>query len=313
MSKVVFITDAEMLHHETGAGHPERTERLRAIIERMDTSSWRERLDWQTPSEAPLNWITTVHDPAYVRFVEEACLQGRETLDAGDTQVSHDSYLAARLSAGGALAAVDAVMGGARAAFSAGRPPGHHACPARAMGFCLFGNAAIAARYAQQAHGLERVFILDWDVHHGNGTQEIFYEDPTVLFASLHQFPFYPGTGAKRETGTGAGQGFTVNCPMLAGSGWPEYAEAFEKNILPHAREFAPELVIVSAGYDAHNDDPLGQIRLETEDFAKMSRLARGLAAECCQGRLVCLLEGGYNVQALADSVEATMEVLCEE
>lgn len=178
------------------------------------------------------------------------------------------------------------------------------------MGFCLFNNAAIAARYAQQKYGLERVFILDWDVHHGNGTQELFYEDPSVLFASLHQFPLYPGTGAASETGSGAGEGYTINCPLPAWSGWDTFSKALEEVILPEAMAYHPELVIVSAGYDAHRDDPLGQIKLDTQDFARLALRARYIAAESCQGRLVCVLEGGYHLEALTDSVETTLEAL---
>jgi len=312
MSQVAFITDAEMLHHETGPGHPERPARLEAILKQMDTPAWRKRLDWSTPQPASLEWLHGVHDPAYVRMVEEACLAGQHALDAGDTQVSHDSYQAARLSAGAALAAVDAVAGGARAAFAAGRPPGHHACESRAMGFCLFGNAAIAARYAQQKHNLERIFILDWDVHHGNGTQDMFYEDPHVLFASLHQYPFFPGTGSAEETGAGPGKGYTLNCPLRAWSAWPDFDRSLNEHILPRAQEYQPDLILVSAGYDAHRQDPLGQIHLETEDFSRMSLMVKSLAQEVCQGRLVCLLEGGYDLEALADSVEATVDALCE-
>lgn len=312
MTQPVFITDAEMLHHETGAGHPERSMRLDCILERLDVPAWRDRLAWQSPEPAPTEALAAVHDPAYIRFVEEACLRGDHTLDGGDTQVSHDSYMAARLSAGCALTGVDAVMGGAQA-FAAGRPPGHHACASRAMGFCLFNNVAIAARYAQQRYGLERVFILDWDVHHGNGTQDLFYEDPSVLFASLHQYPFYPGTGAADEVGSGAGKGYTLNCPLKAWTGWPAFETALRETILPRANAFAPELILVSAGYDAHRLDPLGQMELETEDFARMTLMVKALAAELCEGRLLCLLEGGYHLEALADSVETTIEALCAD
>lgn len=302
-----------MRHHETGRWHPECPTRLESILNRMDTPAWRSRLAWQAPQVAPLSTIGLVHDSAYIRMVEESCFQeGQHAIDGGDTQVSHDSFLAARLSAGAALSAVDAVMGGAAGAFAAGRPPGHHASEARAMGFCLFNNVAIAARYAHQKYNVDRVFILDWDVHHGNGTQDIFYDDPTVLFASLHQYPLYPGTGAATETGHGAGEGYTVNCPIAAHEGWDACERALHETILPKAQTFKPDLVLVSAGYDAHQLDPLGNLQLDTEDFARMTRLTRQLAAECCGGRLACLLEGGYHLEALTDSVEATVAALIE-
>jgi acetoin utilization deacetylase AcuC-like enzyme len=227
--------------------------------------------------------------------------------------MSIDSYRVARLAVGGALAAVDAVTRDqVRNAFTAVRPPGHHALRDRAMGFCLFNNIAIAARYVQEHHGLERVLIVDWDVHHGNGTQAIFYEDPTVLYFSTHQYPFYPGTGAANETGAGAGLGFTVNAPLPAGSGDEEITTAFRGKLIPAAEAFRPQFVLVSAGFDAHRDDPLALLRVTEAGYAALTGIVLDLADRFAGGRLVSLLEGGYNLQALARSVEAHLRVLAD-
>lgn len=311
MPKTAFIIHPETVEHDTGNFHPESPDRIRAIINRMEESPVKDQVDWMRPDEAPISWIDTIHDKAYIRHVEEAILTGQQALDAGDTLISEQSFRAARLATGGALRAVDAVLQeGAPNAFSAARPPGHHACEGEAMGFCLFNHIAIAARYAQQHHGLKRVFILDWDVHHGNGTQDVFYEDASVLFASLHQYPFYPGTGAANQTGGADGKGYTINCPVDAMAAWPDYERAFMETILPRARAFEPELVMISAGFDAHRLDPLAHVQLETGDFVRMTEMMRGLADAYCDGRIVSVLEGGYNLDALADCVEAHLGAL---
>lgn len=284
-----------------------------AIVGRLLDSPLNAKLRWLDPEPASREHIALAHDVAYIRMIEERCLSGADTLDHGDTRASHDSFEAARLSAGAALAAVDSVMNGPSPhAFACARPPGHHALHSTAMGFCLFNNIAIAAHYARKQYGLRRILILDWDVHHGNGTQDAFYQDPEILFVSLHQYPYYPGSGSARETGEGAGQGYTLNIPLLAGSRYTHYEKAFLETILPRAHAFQPELILISAGFDAHILDPLGQIQLETRDFAALSRILSELAAETCQHRLVSLLEGGYHLQALADSVHAHLEVLSE-
>lgn len=293
--------------------HPESPERIEAVLSRIQHSAIADRLVWQESNEADFKWIETIHDRAYIRYVEESTLIQREMLDQGDTFISPGSFRAARLGVGGAIQAVDSVMQGTVSnAFLATRPPGHHACKANAMGFCIFNNIAIAARYAQKQYGLERILILDWDIHHGNGTQDAFYNDPTVLFASLHQFPYYPGTGSEREQGEGKGMDYTINCPMLAGADWGDYELAFSKIILPRVAAFNPNLILISAGFDAHKEDPLAQVQLESNDFYKMTQLTKALADQCCSGRLVSLLEGGYNIGALTESVEAHVTALLE-
>ena len=234
-------------------------------------------------------------------------------MDSPDTPISEDSYDAALAAAGGVLAAVDAVMEGRiRNAFCAVRPPGHHSLPNQAMGFCLFNNVAIAARYLQKKHGVAKVLIVDWDVHHGNGTQEVFYDDPTVLYFSVHRYPFYPMTGSKAERGAGDGLGFIINVPLPAGTGDAEYRKAFREILMPKAMDFDPDFVLVSAGFDAHEDDPLGGMEVSSEGFAEMSRLVKQIADRCCEGRLVSVLEGGYDLEGLADSVEAHLRVLMQ-
>ena len=240
----------------------------------------------------------------------QAPTNGRISLDP-DTSMSPGSLTAAYLAAGGALAAVDAIMSRqVDQAFCAVRPPGHHAESGRAMGFCLFNNVAIAARYVQKKHGLKRVLIVDWDVHHGNGTQHSFEDDPSVLFFSAHQYPHYPGTGRKSERGRGAGEGFTINVPMEAGEGGEEYREIFQKSLVPTADSFKPEFVIVSAGFDAHKDDPLGNMGLTEEGYADLTGIVAGIAKRHAGGRILSSLEGGYHLTALAASVDRHIQAL---
>ncbi|MCA9484785.1 MAG: histone deacetylase, partial [Nitrospina sp.] len=262
------------------------------------------------PRQAELEDITRIHDADHAEMVQRACNEGRSYLDA-DTTISPRSYDAALLSAGAGLTAVDLVVDGkADNVFCAVRPPGHHAERDRAMGFCLFNNVAITARYAQQVKGLERIFIFDWDVHHGNGTQHSFYSDPTVFYASAHQYPFYPGTGGQDETGTGDGLGTTLNFPMRAFSGDEDYLGIVENRLIPHMHRFQPDLIIISAGFDAHADDPLAQINLSADCFGQMTAMIKDAANDLCGGRLISMLEGGYNLDALADSVHQHLEQL---
>lgn len=299
--------------HDTGGLHPERAERTQVIVEALKQAPFSESLNWVKAQPAQLSWIEAVHDQAYVRQVEEACLRGESYLDGGDTMVCEDSFAVARLSAGGAVQAVDVVMqGNAKRAFSVMRPPGHHAEAAQAMGFCLFNNVAVAARYAQQQYGLERVAIVDFDVHHGNGTQSAFYQDSSVFFASFHQYPFYPGTGMEREIGGGAGKGYTLNIPLLAGTDYAEFEAGWREKVLPALDAFQPELLLLSAGFDAHIEDPLANIKLRDEDYRSLTNLFGNFAMQSCEGRMVSVLEGGYHLGALARSAVCHVHSLCD-
>jgi acetoin utilization deacetylase AcuC-like enzyme len=306
-----WVYDAAYLDHDAGAGHPESPERLRAIVAHLETVGLMDKLTPIRPTPAALEWVTTIHSPEYVASVERACREGRTLLDAGDTGICPKSYDVALLAVGGVLGAVDAVTAGSvRNAFCAVRPPGHHALKDQAMGFCLFDNVAIGARYVQRKYGLQKVLIVDWDVHHGNGTQAAFYDDPTVLYFSVHRSPFYPGSGAETETGSGSGEGYTVNVPLPAGSGDAEYVKAFEEVLKPKALSFRPDFVFISAGFDAHDGDPLGGMKVTTNGYASLTRIVTGIADHCCEGRVVSVLEGGYNTKAVAESVEAHLRVL---
>jgi len=311
--KTGFVYGPIYLEHTTGAGHPERPERLRAIVKRLEASSLLARLVTIQPRPAAEEWLTTVHAPDYVRRVRERCRAGAGYVDTTDAPVSRQSYDAAVAAVGGVLAAVDAVVEGkVRSAFCAVRPPGHHARRDRAMGFCLFNNVAIAARYVQKKHGLAKVLIVDWDVHHGNGTQEIFYDNPTVFYFGIHQSPFYPGTGRAEERGEGKGRGTTLNVPLAAGAGDRAYRQAFERDLRPAAEAFRPDFVLISAGFDAHEGDLLGRMKVTTDGFADLTRIVRAVAERHCGGRLVSVLEGGYQLEGLADSAEAHLRVLME-
>jgi acetoin utilization deacetylase AcuC-like enzyme len=313
MGKTGLIYDPHYLEHDMGAGHPESPNRLRAIMQRLEQSGTAAKLTRIEPRKAEDEWVTLVHQPSYVALLnQQAPTHGRIALDA-DTAMSPGSLNAAYLAAGGALAAVDAIMAGqVQHAFCAVRPPGHHAEADRAMGFCLFNNVAIAARYVQKRYGLRRVLIVDWDVHHGNGTQHSFDRDPSVLFFSTHQYPHYPGTGRATERGSGAAEGLTINVPMEAGEGDDEYRAIFRKVLVPAAETFKPEFVIISAGFDAHRDDPLASMGLTEEGYADLTAIVAGIAARHCGGRLLSSLEGGYNLTALAASVERHIQSLVD-
>ena len=311
MGKTGLVYHSAYLEHDMGAGHPESPHRLKAIMQQLERSGTAARLTRIEPRKAEEEWITQIHSPSSVAALNaHQPTNGRAILDP-DTSMSPGSLHAALLAAGGALAAVDAIMRGeVEHVFCAVRPPGHHAETARAMGFCLFNNVAIAARYVQKKHRLTRVLIVDWDVHHGNGTQHSFEQDPSILFFSTHQFPHYPGTGRARERGTGVGEGFTINVPMEAGDGDEEYHAVFVNVLLPAADAFKPEFVIVSAGFDAHRDDPLASMRLTEAGYSDLTGLVAGIAMRHAQGRLLSALEGGYNLTALAASVEAHLKAL---
>ena len=311
--KTAFVYGAIYLAHKTGAGHPERPERLEAIVRRLNDGGLMDRLIPIPPTPAATEWITTIHSPQYVERVRKACAEGEMFMDSSDTPISAQSYDAAVAAVGGILAAVDAVVEGkARNAFCAVRPPGHHALKDQAMGFCLFNNVAIATRYVQKKHGLTKVLIVDWDVHHGNGTQAAFDDDPTVLEFDLHQHPFYPGSGTADEKGKGKAVGLKINVPLPAGSGDEAYKTAMETRLKPAALEFRPDFVLISAGFDAHKADPLGGMKVTPEGYAAMTRIVRQIAETCCKGRIVSVLEGGYDLEGLADSVEAHVRALME-
>jgi len=301
-----LITSPLFLRHDTGPGHPERAARLVAIERRLVQSGVAAEFERVEAQPCDTKFLALAHSERHVAEVERAIASGARVLDEGDTRVSADSFRAACAAAGGAITAVEKVLAGEWShAFVAARPPGHHAERAGAMGFCLFNNVAIAARYAQRFLELERVAILDFDVHHGNGTQHIFEEDASVFYASIHQYPLYPGTGAASERGRGAGEGTTRNCPQSPGSGDAEWLSALESVILPEFEQFKPQLLVLSAGFDAHERDPLAQTMLSTSGYRKISELCAQFAREHCHGRIVSLLEGGYDLDALAESVEA--------
>ena len=310
-SKTGMVYHERYLEHDTGPGHPESPDRLRSIVKHLQGNGTWQKLQHVIIDHASEEWILKVHTPEHLKFVRDACRTGATILDQGDTHACEKSFDVALLAAGGAIAAVDAVINGVLDnVFCAVRPPGHHAERNTAMGFCLFNNVAIAARYAQSVFGVTRVAIIDWDVHHGNGTQQIFYEDKSVFYISLHQYPFYPGTGSRSERGAGKGQDYTLNVPMRAGAGEPEYLEAFRKEILPTLDGYRPELVLISAGFDAHKDDPLANINLTEASFGTFTTMLMEAADKYCKGRIVSVLEGGYNLQALARSVDSHLKAL---
>ena len=302
MRKTSFLYNPLYLKHDTNP-HPENPGRLESIYGKIQDSDIFQQLTFTEPREATPDQIARNHDTGYIERVRTAWEEGMRNLDA-DTVISEDSYAAATLAAGAGLTAVDLVVDGkADNAFCAVRPPGHHAEQNRAMGFCLFNNVAIAARYAIEERDLNRVFIFDWDVHHGNGTQNSFYKDASVFYASAHQFPFYPGTGDEDETGSGDGLGTTLNFPMRAYSGDEIYLDRIENQLIPEMIRFNPDLIIISAGFDAHQRDPLANIEITTECFGSMTDQIKRAADEICGGRLISMLEGGYDYQALSDSV----------
>ncbi len=307
----LLFGDPLFLEHETGA-HPESPQRLRSIWNRLDATGLSGRCPRGETRLATAAEIARSHDPKYIERLQVFCERSPGRIEA-DTVVSRRSFDAALLAAGTALAAVDAVVQGVdQSALCLVRPPGHHALPASAMGFCLFNNVAVAAEHALRTHHLHRVLIVDWDVHHGNGTQDMFYERDDVWFFSAHRSPFYPGTGDADETGKGPGLGATFNLPLKFGVSRKEYLARFETMLRDAADRCRPDLLLLSAGFDAHRDDPVGDLGLETEDYIALTNMVRAVARQHCRGRLVSLLEGGYDVDALAESVGVHLETLLE-
>ncbi len=307
--KVGYVYDPIYLKHDTGQ-HVENARRLEAIISHLEQTGLRQQLTLVKPRAASVEELSLVHQRQYISHIQDVAQKGGGWLDP-DTVMSPDSYEAALYAAGGIIRATEAVMGGeVDSAFAAVRPPGHHATPRRAMGFCLFNNIAIAAQYALAKYKLEHILIIDFDVHHGNGTQEAFYDSPQVMYISTHEYPFYPGTGSVEETGSGAAEGATINIPLPAGCGDSEYLPVFEQIIVPAAKRFQPQLILVSAGYDPHWADGLALMQVSVTGFGQMVRIIKRLADELCGGRLVFSLEGGYHLTALPASVKATFDIL---
>jgi len=297
--------------HETGAGHPESPDRYTHTMNHLKGTDLKSKLKWRVADRATPEQIALCHEAGFVEKVESEISHDVFMLSTGDTNVSKDSFETALHAVGAGIDAVDLIAKGELDnAFCVTRPPGHHATPDVAMGFCIFNNIAIAAKHAQQAHGAERVLIIDWDVHHGNGTQDIFFEDPSVFFFSTHQSPWYPGSGKAPQIGRGAGKGTTLNCPFPAHAGRDDILPAFEQTLAERMKEFQPEWVFISAGFDSRKGDPLGLFELTDRDFIDLTKCAMDLAADYGKGRVVSMLEGGYNLEGLASAVEVHVDTL---
>ena len=291
-------------------GHPERPERLKAIVDYLESQQVLAKLTPISPIQVDDTWLRAVHEPQYLALLASTAKPEPTRLDP-DTMASQHSYRVARVATGGVLAAIEAVIEGrVRNAFVASRPPGHHALADRAMGFCLLNHVAIAARYLQAVHGVKRILIVDWDVHHGNATQDFFYDDAGVLFFSTHQAPWYPGTGHSHETGVGPGKGLNINIPLPAGAGDEPITAAFTQQLVPAADAYRPEFVLISAGFDAHRDDPLANLQITEQGFAQLTRIVVNIAKRHAKGRIVSVLEGGYALPAVPRSVAAHIRVL---
>jgi len=306
-----LVYDDIYLEHKTTEGHPEAPQRLVAIVDRLKAKGLYPQLFKLSPRPVSSEWLTMVHSPEYIQRVRRSCEEGAGYLDSMDVPISPKSYEAALAAVGGVLRAIDAVMEKkVTNAFCAIRPPGHHALKDMAKGFCIFNNVAIGTCYVQKKHGLLRILIVDWDVHHGNGTQATFYNDPSVLYFSVHQYPFYPGTGSETEKGSGKGFNYNINVPLPAGSGDADYVRVFNEKLEPAAFAFSPDFVLISAGFDAHKDDLLGSMKVTAQGFAELTQIVKAIAEKYCEGRLVSILEGGYHPDGLAASVEAHIQVL---
>ncbi len=311
MRRVGLVYDPVFLEHDTGS-HPENAMRLKYILEALENYGLRDKMHPIPPVEASVEQLSSYHHLWYIEKVAELAGKGGGCLDP-DTVASRKSYEAALKAAGGVITAVDHVMKGQTdSAFAMVRPPGHHALAGRAMGFCLFNNVVIGAMHARKEYGLERILIIDWDVHHGNGTSDAFHEDNKVLYFSTHQQGIYPGTGRASDVGAAAGRGYTINVPLAGGTGDDGFYYVFTQLLEPVARQFAPQLIIISAGFDAHYADPLAGLALSCGGYAKISEVVRTIADDTCQGRVVLALEGGYNLEVIGHAVSAVVNVFGE-
>lgn len=312
-SRTGYLATPYFREHLTGAGHPESLSRLDFIDQRMIRTGLLKELHLISPRTIDLKWVQKVHHTAYIdRLRSMIPVSGFAYLDP-DTPVSPLSFQTALLASGGVCETLDEIFSGQiQNGFCAVRPPGHHARVSQGMGFCLINHVAVAARYAQEKYGVKRVAIIDWDVHHGNGTEEIFYEDPSVFYFSVHQYPFYPGTGSSNHIGEKAGEGFNLNVPLERWSGDRNYFQVFDGILAPKMAFFKPELMIISAGFDAHKEDPLAQMEVSTEGFGRLTKIVKELAGKFCGGKILSVLEGGYHLDALAESVETHLRILLE-
>ena len=312
MKNLAVIYDELHIKHKPPFSHAERPERISSVIDFLKEKKFFENVDLIKPVEASRENILAVHSSAHLDFVVDSIKGGKTLLDGGDTYVVKDSLVPALLSAGSVIKAVDLVMDNSyNSVFSLMRPPGHHAESSKPMGFCIFNNIAIGAKYALNKYNLDRIAIVDWDVHHGNGTQEIFYNSSRVYFISLHQYPFYPGTGAEGERGNGEGSGYTLNFPLPAGTTGKTYLEIFNNKITKVLNDYDPRLLFISAGFDAHKDDPLANMELTENDFAEMTKVVKDFAGKK-NIKIISVLEGGYNLDALSASVYSHLKVLNE-
>jgi acetoin utilization deacetylase AcuC-like enzyme len=311
--KTGVVKDIRYMKHSCGFAHPESPQRLAAIYEMLDNPLMSWKFTHIEPREATHKEIETIHSPAYVEFIASTAGQRCVFLDP-DTSTCPETYEIAKLAVGGVCNAIDSVMDGeVDNAFAFVRPPGHHAEKDTAAGFCVFNNIAIGAMHAISKYNLKRILIVDWDLHHGNGTQHSFYNEPRVLYFSTHQYPYYPGTGSLQEIGRGEGEYYTINVPLNIGAGDASFVRIFRKILQPVALEFKPELILLSAGFDTYFQDPLGGMRVTPEGFAAMARILLNIAETCCQGRFVAVLEGGYHVVGLTKSVKAVLEEMLDE
>ena len=300
----VVIYDDIYLKHDTGPNHPENSARIINTIKHLRSANCWQKLDIKKPRAATVTEVSAIHSTSQIEQVAEIARSGGEYLDP-DTYVSSDSYEAALNAAGAPLTAIDLIMDKkADNAFCLVRPPGHHATPEKGMGFCLFNNVAIAAKYIQSKYSLDRIVIIDWDVHHGNGTQDAFYDDPSVMYFSMHRYPFYPGTGAEEETGKDSGSGFTINIPLSYNTEPQEYLKFFEEILEKRIKPFKPQFILISSGFDAYRLDPISGLSLEASDYNKLTKLTQNVAKYCCDGRIVSCLEGGYHLLDLPKCIE---------